>query len=134
MKTSDYRWVLARGLVIAGSIAMLVGAADPLEGSVVILAGCTLVTLGTFLGKAERSLAWYWLLIFSLIAAGVGAMFVLSALGGIGGGSGRSGWWGVLILPYPIAWVMGMVSLVFRMIGSRRRKAGTAVHGNSSGL
>ncbi len=108
------RW--PRVLVVVGSIAMLVGALDPLEGAVVILAGCGLVALGTLFGQAGRRLFFHWILIFSLIAAGVGAMFVLSAFGGIGGSSGHSMWWGVLILPYPVGWVMGMVSLWRRLI------------------
>jgi len=32
---------------------------------------------------------------------GVGALWFLSSLGGIGGKSGHSIWWGLLILPYP---------------------------------
>ena len=34
-----------------------------------------------------------------LIAIGVGALWGLSMFGGIGGKSGHSIWWGVLILP-----------------------------------
>ncbi len=109
-----------RILVIAGGIAMLAGALDPLEGSVVILVGSGLVTLGTFLGNPERSLLVYWICIFVLIAVGVGAMFALSAMGGFGGTSGRSMWWGVPILPYPVGWIMGMVSLSARLIRSFR--------------
>ncbi len=110
----------SRILVIAGGIAMLAGALDPLEGSVVILVGSGLVTLGTFLGNPERSLLVYWIWIFVLIAIGVGAMFALSAMGGFGGTSGRSRWWGVPILPYPVGWIMGMVSLSARLIRSIR--------------
>ncbi len=106
----------SRILVIAGGIAMLAGALDPLEGSVVILAGSGLVTLGTFLGNPERSLLVYWICIFVLIAAGVGAMFALSAMGGFDGTTGRSMWWAVPILPYPVGWIMGMVSLSARLI------------------
>jgi hypothetical protein len=110
------RKLWSRILVIAGSIAMLAGALDPLEGSLVILPGSGLVTLGTFLSKSGRRLLIYWLWAFILIAVGVGAMFVLSAFGGIGGTSGHSMWWGVLILPYPAGWIMGIVSLLFRLI------------------
>jgi hypothetical protein len=105
-------------LVIVGSIAMLVGALDPMEGSLVILPGSGLVTLGTFLSNSGRGLLIYWLWIFILIAVGVGALFVLSAFGGFGGTSGHSMWWGVLILPYPVGWVVGIVSLLFRLIRS----------------
>ena len=107
-------------LVVAGGIAMLAGVLDPLEGSVVILAGSGLVTLGTFLGANGRSLLVYWICIFVLIAVGTGAMFVLSAMGGFGGRTGRSWWWVLPILPYPVGWIMGMVSLSARMIRSFR--------------
>ena len=110
----------SRILVVAGGIVMLAGIVDPLEGSVVILAGSGLVTLGTFLGHAGRSLLVYWICIFILIAAGVGAMFALSSVGGIGGTTGRSMWWGLPILPYPVGWIMGMVSLSARLIRSFR--------------
>jgi hypothetical protein len=117
--TARSRW--SRLLVIVGGIAMLVGALDPLEGSLVILPGSGLVTLGTLLGQTERALRAYWVLIFTLILVGVGAMFGLSAVGGIGGRSGHSMWWGLLILPYPVGWVMGIVSLLFRSVRSIRR-------------
>lgn len=100
------RW--AKVLIIVGYIAMLVGAVDPLEGSFVILPGSALVALGTFMSRSERELIAYRSGVFVLIAVGVGAMFGLSAVGGIGGKAGHSLWWGVLILPYLIGWFMGI--------------------------
>lgn len=87
---------------------MLVGALDPMEGSIVILPGSGLVALGTFLGRCERRWIAYRALVFILIAIGVGAMWGLTRAGGFGGNSGRSMWWGVLILPYLIGWSMGI--------------------------
>jgi len=87
---------------------MLVGALDPMEGSLVILPGSGLVALGTFLGQSERRLIAYRVWVFILIATGVGALWGLSMVGGFGGNSGRSMWWGVLILPYLIGWSMGI--------------------------
>jgi hypothetical protein len=100
------RW--SRILVIVGSIAMLAGALDPLEGSLVILPGSGLVALGTFLGQNERRLITYRVMVFILIAIGVGALWALSAVGGVGGTSGRSMWLGLLILPYLIGWSMAI--------------------------
>ncbi len=114
------RRVSSRILVIVGSCAMLVGSLDPMEGSLVILPGSALVTLGTFLGDGGRRLFWYRVLIFALIAVGVGALFGMSAVGGIGGRSGHSAWWGLLVLPYPIGWVLGMGSLLFGLIRTVR--------------
>ena len=87
---------------------MVVGAIDPMEGSLIILPGSLLVALGTFLGQSERRLIAYRVWVFILIAIGVGALWGLSMVGGFGGKSGRSMWWGVLILPYLIGWSMGM--------------------------
>lgn len=95
-------------LIIVGGIGMLVGAIDPLEGSLLILPGSGLVAFGTFLGQNGRGLIVYRVGVFILIAIGVGAMWRLGSAGGFGGNSGRSMWWGVLILPYLIGWSMGM--------------------------
>ena len=98
----------ARIILILGGIAMLVGAIDPMEGSIVILIGSALVVLGTFLSRDERCFLGYRLWVLALITIGVGAMWGLSSVGGIGGKSGLSMWWGVLILPYLIGWYMGV--------------------------
>ena len=102
------RKLWSRIFVIAGSIAMVVGAIDPMEGALIILPGSGLVALGTFLGQSERRLIAYRVWVFILIAIGVGALWGLSMVGGFGGKSGRSMWWGVLILPYLIGWSMGI--------------------------
>lgn len=118
---------LASGTLIGlGTIAMIVGALDPLEGSLMILLGSGAVTLGVFLSKAGRGLLIYWISTFALISVGVSAMFVLSALGGIGGNQGLSLWWGLLIAPYPIGWTMGILSQIFWLVRAvRRRHAAT---------
>jgi len=103
------RW--SRILVIGGAIAMVIGVLDPLEGSIVILTGAGLVTLGTVLGRSAPRVLARWIAVVILIATGVAALFILSALGGIGGASGHSMWWGLLILPYPVGWLVGIVSL-----------------------
>jgi hypothetical protein len=118
------RRLWSQTLVIAGAIAMVAGVLDPLEGSLVILLGSGLVTLGMFLSNSGRRMLIYWIWVFLLIAIGVGAMFGLSAIGGVGGRSGRSMWWAVPILPYPVGWVMGIISLVNRLIeGIKHRPA-----------
>ena len=104
----DARNLWSRILLIVGGIAMLVGAIDPLEGSLLILPGSGLVALGTYLGQGERRLTAYRVWAFILIAVGVGALWGLSVAGGFGGDSGRSAWWGVLLLPYLVGWSMGI--------------------------
>jgi len=108
MKTYTARSLWSRILIVLGSIGILAGSLDPMEGSVVILVGSGLVALGTFLGQGERRLLRYRIWAFILIAVGVSALFGMSSLGGIGGGSGHSMWWGVLILPYLLGWSMSV--------------------------
>jgi len=96
-------------MVVIGSIGLLAGGLDPMEGSVLILIGSGLVALGTFLGQGERRLIRYRALVFLLLAIGVAALWGLSAVGGIGGKSGLSMWWGLLLLPYLIGWPMAIV-------------------------
>ena len=97
-----------RFLLISGYIVMLVGAIDPMEGSLLILPGSGLVALATYLDDEERNMIIYRLWMFILILIGVGALFGFSLLGGIGGESAYSGWWALLLLPYPIGWSMGI--------------------------
>jgi hypothetical protein len=103
-------------LVFVGLGAMVVGVLDPLEGSFVILPGSGVVALGGFLGKSRYRRLLYGA--FILIAVGVGAMVIMSMMGGIGGRSGRSAWWALFILPYPVGWIMGMVGVILRLIES----------------
>ena len=103
------RVLWSRILKVVGGIAMLVGTIDPMEGSVLILLGSGLLALGIYLGGKDHRTVLYWVWTFILIAVGVGAMFALSAVGGIGGKSGHSMWWGLLILPYPAGWLMTLL-------------------------
>jgi hypothetical protein len=121
------RILWSRILKVAGGIAMLLGTLDPLEGSPLILLGSGLVALGMYLGGKDRKTLLYWAWAFILIAVGVGAMFALSAIGGIGGKSGHSMWWGILILPYPAGWLMALAGGVAGLVRFSRTK-GRAAH------
>jgi hypothetical protein len=94
-------------LLVLGTLCMLVGAVDPLEGSVIILPGTAMIALEAFLGGSRhtRLLARA----AALVGLGIVALFGLSAFGGIGGPKGLSWWWGALLLPYPLGWIMGVV-------------------------
>jgi len=116
------RKLWSRILIPVGTIAMLVGALDPLEGSLVILPGSGLITLGILLGNSERQLRIQWVVILLLIAFGVGALWGLGALHLY---RGHSKWWQVLILPYPIGWIIGIVSLLFTLVRSIRHSHAT---------
>lgn len=87
-------------LTSVGFVAILLGAIDPMEGSLVILPGSALVALGLFLCQVDRQLVIFRVRMLILIAVGVGALWGFSAIGGIGGGTGLSMWWGLLVMPY----------------------------------
>ena len=104
----NVRQLSSRILFIVGNVAMVAGALDLMEGSLLILPGSALVLLGTLISRTERNFVAYRLSVFVLIAVGVAAFWRLNSLGGFGGNSGRSGWWGLMILPYLIGWSMAM--------------------------
>jgi apolipoprotein N-acyltransferase len=97
----------ARLLMIAGFAAMVIGALDPLEGSLLILPGIGLLALGAHLGKNRQRGLLDWS--FLLVAVGVGALWGFSAIGGFGGDTGRPFWWAIVLLPYPVGYVAGLV-------------------------
>jgi len=103
----------SRILVIMGLVGMVIGALDPLEGSFIILPGTGLVALGALFGKSRHRVLLYWS--FILVAVGVGALWGLSALGGLGGDSGRSNWWALVLLPYPVGWIVGLIGAILRL-------------------
>lgn len=105
---SEKRSILAQVLVFVGLSAMVGGVLDLMEGSVVILAGIALVTIGAALTRSRYMSLLYGSL--ACVAVGVAALWGLSAVGGFGGTSGRSSWWGLLILPYPIGLIAGLVA------------------------
>ena len=115
------RW--SRPLHILGAIALVVGALDPLEGSIVVVVGSALLLASEFSQDAARRHPGFWTTVFVLVAVGVTAMFSLSSVGGIGGNSGRSMWWGILILPYPAGWLLGIGRLVAEGIRALRHRS-----------
>jgi hypothetical protein len=109
---------LSRIIFIIGVIALIVGAIDPLEGSVLLVAGCALITLSMYMTRDP-----HWKIFASclaLIGIGVFFLFYFSSLGGFGGTSSLSWWWGTLILPYPIGWLIAIVTLIVRVVRKSR--------------
>ena len=98
---------------------MIIGAADPLEGSVVILTGSALITLTIYINK-DRHLKIF-MISFLMILIGVISLFSLSSLGGVGGNSYLSWWWGLLMLPYPIGWLFSIALLIIRALQKKEK-------------
>lgn len=99
-----------------GTAALVLGALDPLEGSLVIVAGAGAAMVAAHLGHlpSRHWLDWG----VALEVLGVAALWALSAAGGIGGSTGRSYWWALLLLPYPIGWLLSLSGAV-RSLGER---------------
>lgn len=103
----------SRVLIVVGVAGMLIGAIDPLEGSIIILPGSALMALGAFLGKSRYRVLFYWSLV--LVAVGVAELGVLSKFGGIGGSREHSIWWGLMVLPYPVGWILGLAGVILEL-------------------
>jgi hypothetical protein len=90
---------LNRWLPVIALAITLVAVIDPLEGFPLVLMGGALTTMAAV---QERS-RWLRLAVRGLVlaAAGAAAMLVLSAMGGVGSGTGRSAWWLLGVMPYP---------------------------------
>jgi len=103
-----------RIIYIIGVIALIIGALDPLEGSVIIAAGSVLIIVSTYVKRDQH---WkIFLASLIMIVIGVIFLFYFSSLGGFGGTSTLSWWWGILILPYPIGWLISITVLIIRAV------------------
>ena len=90
-----------------GVVLMILGPLDPMEGSAVILPAIALTALAARLGRSDHTFSLTIGLV--LAAIGIGALWGFSAIGGFGGTTGRSIWWGLTLLPYPLGWAIALV-------------------------
>lgn len=105
---SKFNW--KKWLHILGVILFIAGTLDPIEGSVFIAVGSILIASVAFYFK---KLYWNGFIANALsICIGVFFLFFFSNLGGFGGKSTLSWWWGTLILPYPIGWLSNIILLI----------------------
>lgn len=107
-------------IYIIGIIALIIGAIDPLEGSVIIVGGSVLIVIAAYLLK--DSLRSILLISMILIIIGVSIMFYLSSLGGFGGSSSLSAYYGLTILPYPIGWLITIITIIYKAIKRSKSK------------
>ncbi len=102
---------------ILGVVLFMVGTLDPLEGSVLVALASLILAGVTHLYKDPHKK--YYTIAALLILPGVFNLFYLSSLGGFGGDSSLSPWWGLLILPYPAGWLL-ILGLLFSRLFTRR--------------
>jgi len=111
------RWLQA-GFIL-GVVLILLGTLDPLEGSLLILAGSILLAVVSHLFRDPQR-KWYRIAAM-LIFFGVLVLWILSALGGFGGESDLGYGWAVLILPYPVGWLMLLVLFYLRLFVQKNK-------------
>ncbi len=108
-------------LFTVGVIALIGGAIDPLEGSIVIACGSVLISISAYLKK--DSFKKLFLISSLMIVFGVCFLFYLSSLGGFGGKSSLSWWWSLLIIPYLLGWLISVIALIvkaFRVLNKKK--------------
>jgi hypothetical protein len=109
-----------RLIFLFGVIALLAGVIDPLEGSIAIAAGSGLITLSVYMTHDKHR--ENFLFSFILIIFGVFFLFFFSSLGGFGDGAVLSWWWALLILPYPLGWLLAIVLVVAQILRKPARQ------------
>ena len=67
----------------------------------------------SFPRQSRYRIVFYWSLI--LVAVGVVELGLLSSLGGIGGSRTHSIWWGLVVLPYPVGWILGLAGVILEL-------------------
>lgn len=113
-----------RGFIVVGLVLLALALVDPLEASLVAIPGVGAVAIGAFLIRSRLRVQAYWAA--ALLVLGVSTMWILSAFGGLGGSTGRPLWWTVVVVPYPIGSLLGLVTGI-RMLRERRQNSGSAV-------
>jgi hypothetical protein len=98
----------ARFLVGAGVILLAVVLVDPLEGSILAIPGIAALAAGAHLAGSRFLAPLYGAA--GLLVLGISTMWILSAFGGLGGDTGRSLWWALVLLPYPAGWLLGLAT------------------------
>ncbi|GAA4281057.1 hypothetical protein [Gaetbulibacter aestuarii] len=115
---ANFKW--ERIVFKIGVMALIIGALDPLEGSIIIMIGSALIALSLHLRKDDYRK--FFLFAFLTITFGVFFLFYLSSLGGFGGTSTLSWWWALLIVPYPMGWITSIILLIIRTIRNAKNK------------
>lgn len=104
---------LSKILLLAGLVAMFVGVTDPMQGSMLIVPGMAATVMGAYLGRSKYLKLLCWSL--ALVVFGVAEMFDLSAMGELDDHAGQLTWYALLVLPYPVGWVIGTVGAILSL-------------------
>jgi hypothetical protein len=102
---------------ITGVASLIFGVIDPLEGSILIAFGSICLAISTFF-MHDR---FHRIFVFAaiLVLAGVGALWFISSQGGYD--PKKEWWWNIFILPYPVGWLISIISLMVRFVKRKDR-------------
>jgi hypothetical protein len=106
--TAREKW--AQVPTITGGLAVLVGGIDPLDGAIVVLAGAALLAAAAMIAPCNHAVRTSRAINLTLTIVGFAAIWIMTALGGIGGATGRSFLWAWLGLPWVAGWSLSFWS------------------------
>lgn len=109
-----------RIVFIIGIVIFLIGTLDPLEGSLLIVPGSLMMAFAAIMSKDRHRKIFT--ASATMIIVGVIMLFYISSLGGFGGTSKLSNWWGLVILPYPAGWLLTVVLLLTRAFSKKKKQ------------
>lgn len=106
-----------RVVFIIGIAATIIGAIDPLEGSIIIaIGGICLAVAMYFMNDRYFKI---FLICAIMILVGVSALWFISSLGGYE--PKKEWWWNVFISPYPLGWLFSIITLIIRWVKNENR-------------
>lgn len=108
-----------RIIYIIGVVALIAGALDPMEGSVVIAVGSILLAWASVAAHDRYRTVFTASAI--MIFVGVFSLWFASSLGGFD--IKNEWWWLMAILPYPLGWFAAIVTLIVKAV----RRSGKAI-------
>jgi hypothetical protein len=107
-------------LYYLGLFSLFLGSLDPLEGSILILIGFIFISI--FMKVTHNKFAKYFIFASSISGIGIFFMFYFSFLGGFFGNSTLNKWYLLLLLPYPLGWLLFIILLVTNFFESFKKK------------
>ena len=107
-------------LYYLGLFSLFLGSLDPLEGSILILMGFIFISI--FMKVTHNKFAKYFIFASSISGIGIFFMFYFSFLGGFFGNSTLNKWYLLLLLPYPLGWLLFIILLVTNFFESFKKK------------
>ena len=101
-----------------GIILFCIGTLDPMEGSLLIVPASIIIAIASYLQQKK----YFKIFLFNAIMIFIGVFFLwfLSSLGGFGGNSKLSIWWGLTLIPYPLGWLLNVIFLLIHYFKTKK--------------